>query len=139
MKTRSGLSLIELLVVVAIVGILVGVGFGVQGLLDRGRLAEAISLVDREIGDARRTAKRTDESVEVSFEFIDGRWSILVDGRARALPPTIRVVNGEIVQLSFDPPFGTFDGGTASIGLRSRFSQADVWVVGVLARTVVVR
>lgn len=136
---RQGLSLIELLVVVAIVGVLAGLGFTGQGLLDRGRLAEAVSLVDREIGDARRTAKRTDQTVEVSFAVSDGRWAVVVDGRARSLPPAIRVDDGESIELALEPPFGTFGDGTARIRLLSRFSQADVWVVGVLARTVVVR
>lgn len=137
MNERRGFTLVELLVVIAIVGILgVGGTLGVQGLLDRGRLSEAINVVASDVEQARRLAKRLDRPVTFAIDQVDGEWRSIVDGTPRTLGA--EVVSGP-VSFSLAPPFGTYGGADVVIDLAVRGSEASVAVTGVLARTVVQR
>jgi prepilin-type N-terminal cleavage/methylation domain-containing protein len=134
---RSGVSLIELLLVIALIGILVALGAGgLRGLLDRGRLSEAINKVTTSVEEARRLAKRLDRDVVVAFAQQDGRWVVVVDGAARELAAD--VTSGS-ASVTFEPPFGTYGGAQLEVSLAVRDVAASVFVTGVLGKTVVRR
>lgn len=139
MRTRSGFSLIELLIVIAIIGILaIGGVLGARALLDRARLSQGLATVERQVSEARRLAKRLDRDVSFEIVQVDGRWQIAVDGRAVQLPGAMSVTTGT-VDIDLEAPFGTYSGTQFDVGLDIRGVAATATVTGVLARTVVQR
>lgn len=137
MRVRSAFSLTELLVVIALIGILaLGGTLGVQGLFDRGRLSEAVNTVTSDVEQARRLAKRLDRAVVYSVNQVGGEWRSVVDGTERSIGAE---VTSGAMSVTLAPPFGTYAGGDVEIDLQVRGSQASVTVTGVLARTVVQR
>ena len=141
MKRRhAGFGLIELLVVLAILGLLVALGVGgIRGFLDRGRLAEAVTTIDRQVGDARRIAKRTDEPVTLRLDQVGTSVSVSRDGEQVASIDGATIVAGGATDVQFDPPFGTRAGADIGFEIAVGSVSAEVRVVGVLARTVVIR
>ena len=139
-RRRNGFTLIELLVVVAIVGLLVALGVGgIRGFLDRGRLAEAVNTIDRHVGDARRIAKRTDQPVTLRLDQVGTSVSVSRDGEQVASIDGATLVAGGGTNVQFDPPFGTRGGADIGFEIAVGSVSAVVRVVGVLARTVVIR
>ena len=139
-RSRVGVGLVQLLVVVAIFGILVALGLGgIRGFLDRGRLAEAVTTIDRQVGDARRIAKRTDQPVTLRLD--QQGTSVLVsrDGVQVASIDGAMLLAGGVTNVQFDPPFGTRTGADVGFEIGVGSVSAEVRVVGVLARTVVLR
>lgn len=132
--------MIQLLVVVAMIGILVALGVGgIRAFLDRGRLADAVTAVDRQIGDARRIAKRTDQPVTLRLDQVGRDIHVLRDGGRVATIQGATLLAGGSTDVQFDPPFGTRAGADVRLDIAVGATSAEVWVVGVLARTVVLR
>lgn len=139
MRTRPGFSLVELLIVIAIIGILaIGGILGARALLDRARLSQGLATVERQVSEARRLAKRLDRDVPLQVLAVDGTWQIVVDGRAVELPGAMTVTTG-IVDIDLEAPFGTYSGTPFEVGLDIRGVTGTATVTGVLARTVVQR
>jgi prepilin-type N-terminal cleavage/methylation domain-containing protein len=139
MTRRSGFGLVELLIVVAIVGVLAALGaIGTRGLLERGRLSEALNSVEAQIGQARRLAKRLDRAVTFQITADGATWRTVVDGVAADIPGGAVVTSG-VATISFDAPFGTYAGNDVEIDLAINGVAGTVVVTGVLARTVVLR
>ena len=138
MRLRAGFSLTELLIVLAIIGVVAaGAGLGL-GLLHRAQLTESLNVVETQLAQARRLAKRLDEDVTFEVYQNDGVWQVAVNGRAKALPASANVATGT-VEVTLLAPFGTYDGSQFDIELAIRGVNATVTVTGVLARTVVTR
>ena len=139
-RRRSGLGLIELLVVIAVIGVLVAVGIGgIRGFLDRGRLAEAVTTIDRQVGDARRIAKRTDQAVTLRLDQVGSSVRVLRNGDLTATIDGATLLAGGGTNVQFDPPYGTRAGADVGFEIAVGSVSAEVRVVGVLARTVVLR
>ena len=139
-RRRAGVGLVQLLVVVAIIGILVSLGVGgIRGFLDRGRLAEAVTTLDRQVGDARRIAKRTDQPVVLRLDQVGTSVRVSRDGTQVASIDGATLLAGGGVNVQFDPPFGTRAGADVAFEIGTGSVSAEVRVVGVLARTVVIR
>lgn len=137
MRRRGGFTIIELLIVVAFVAILGAIAaIGSRALLNRGRLAEAASTVERQVQDARRLAKREDRTIALEVVAVGEDWGINVDGTTTVLPGGVDVSSGT-VDLDLEPPFGTYAGAPVDIVLNAGGDSATVTVTGVLARTVV--
>lgn len=135
----QGFSLVELLIVIAVVAVLLSiVGLNARGLVDRGRLADATTLIDFRVNDARLTAKQQDQEVVVVLG-PGGRPAVDVDGVEFALPRGVTFAGGAPAMLTFDPPYGTWAGAEASVVLAAGASEVTVRVVGRLARRVVER
>ena len=134
---RRGISLTELLIVLAIIGILVAIGAGgVRALLDRGRLSEATNVIEGQIQEARRLAKRLDQDVTFTLAAASGIWEIDVNGRTSTLPAGVSIVPIGGATLVFDAPFGTYAGGDVAMEVAVGSASRDIVVTGVLARVV---
>jgi prepilin-type N-terminal cleavage/methylation domain-containing protein len=139
MNRQAGLSLVEMLVVIALAGILTAIGgLGVRAMLDRAHLNEAIVTIDTQLAQARRLAKQQDRDITFTINQTSGVWQVAVDGRSIALPGNVSVTTGS-VNLTLLPPFGTYNGPQFSIGLSARSASATATVTGVLAKMVVQR
>lgn len=139
-QVQQGFSLIELLVVIAVLSVLgLGGSFGARTLLERGRLSEAVNVIETRVNQARLDAKRLDNAVTVTFDSASPT-TFEVDELLISLPQGVTVspsVNPLV--LTFDPPFGTWDGVQGSVVVRSGSTNADVFFLGVLAKAVVTR
>lgn len=134
---RNGFSLTELLIVIAIIGVLVAVGAGgVRGLLDRGRLAEATNLIENQIQEARRLAKRLDQDVTITVTDDAGTWRIDVNGRVSTLPAGVTITPAAGATIVMNAPFGTYAGGDVVLEMAVGNATTDLVVTGVLARVV---
>jgi len=138
MPRQRGFSIVELLVVIAMVGVLAAIGSGVtRGLLDRGRLNEAVNTLRYQLQEGRRLAKRLDTDVTVSVTEVGGVWRIVVNGRAQELGQGVVVtppVGG--VGLTLDAPFGTYAGDDLTIGMAVGGATTSLTVTGILTRVV---
>lgn len=138
MNSRHGLSLIELVIVIAVIGILVAIGgIGGASLLQSSRLNSAVNSVETQIALARRLAKETDSVVEFAVVDTEQGWSVRVGNRAMDLQG-VSVTTGNIA-LDLQPPYGTYVGNSQMVGLRVGNKTAEVEITGVFARTVVHR
>ena len=135
-RTRSAFSLVELLVVVAIIAILaLGGVLGVRGLLVRGRLAEAVTAVERQVRQARADVKRDDIALTLVFD----SDAVLGSGDRLVSFPTTVTLEDDATRISLAPPFGTWT-DAADGDLVLTFANGDlereVVVTGVLAKVV---
>ena len=137
MMARSGFSLTELLIAIAIIGILVALGAGgIRGVLDRGRLAEATNVISNQVQEARRLAKRLDQDVTLTVTEDAGAWEIDVNGRTETLPAGVTIVPAAGATLVLNAPFGTYAGADVALQVAVGSATRDLVVTGVLARVV---
>ena len=136
-RRRGGFTLIELLVVVAMIGLISVFGMvGARGLLDRSHLNEATTLLESQLADARRLAKRTDVDVTFSLAEAGGTWTTNYGGTTKSFHPRIAVASGA-ASIDLHAPFGTYSGSTVDIVLEIGDLTRIVTVTGILAKTVV--
>jgi type II secretion system protein H len=81
LKNQSGFSLIEMMVVVAIIGIMAAIAIpNFQGMMQRGKLKAAGREITMDLLLARFQAISTGSSVQVDFNSGAGSWTIPAKG-----------------------------------------------------------
>ena len=105
-RARAGVTLVELLIVLSIVGILVVLGFvSFREQMIRSRLQEGAHAVARSIDRARGDAHLENRVTNVGLSA--GATSIVVDGHNVALPDGVEIATVPARPwLVFAPPFG---------------------------------
>ncbi|WP_297854643.1 type II secretion system protein [Meiothermus sp.] len=142
----KGLSLVEFLIVLAVLGILLGVGFvSLRSYQQSLAIREAATQVATELLNIRQQARR--QSVNFSFQagansntYKVGRTSDLASLPSKSLPPGVifqSVPTGGVVR--FDAPYGIVNSGAnSSYVLRGPGSRVlSVNVVGRTGKVVV--
>ena len=141
---RSGFTMVEILIVIAVIGLLAAIGaVASRGPLDRARVNNAVTTVQNVVSSARRQAKRTDVDIKVEVSSGSGRGKVVVGPDATFsttaettwLPSRVDVTNG--ATLVFAAPFGTYSGTPATIKLAGGKASATMIVAGILAQMVV--
>lgn len=132
---RRGLSLLELLIVLAVFGILAAIG--VVALLhyrDTVALKQAAAQVATDLEHARSLARRT--SVSQEFSAADGAHTYTISGQTYTLPPGVTFAEGQ-EHISFTAPYGTTSASPKSLELQNRGGKIHVNVLGIGGKVVV--
>ena len=109
MKRAAGFSLLEVLVVLAVLGILLALGIpGYQRWITRTELDRAAGLVATEIQTTRSAARRGDVQ---TFQTTANGTSVTSRGVNITLPTA---KTDAAVELRFQPPFGTIQAPSGS-------------------------
>ena len=105
-RSRAGMTLVELLIVLGVVGIFAAIGYvSFRDQMIRSRLEEGAQVVARSIDRARGDARL--ENRVTSVGLTAGATSIVVDGRSTELPDGVEVAMiPPRPWLVFAPPFG---------------------------------
>lgn len=131
---NQGFTLVELLIVIAIVGLLMGLAFGGgKRFLDQARLREALINLEHQVREGRRLAKTFDRDITLAIVYDGAEWNVITDASSRSLG----AIAAEEVHFTFEAPFGTYSGEDKRIELRVGDSTGALLVTGILARTVV--
>lgn len=145
MNTRRGLSLVEFLLVLAILAIVGGVGFlGLRSLDTRSRVRQAAQVLVRQVDVARAEARRSNAQASIVFGSDPTQFTYIdPDNRSHTigLPDAtrFRLVGSAPAELDFYGPFGVLLPLTVSTSyiiesVRDSNVSASVAVVGVLGK-----
>lgn len=152
---RQGLSLLELLIVLAVLGVLLGVGFvSLRSYQQSLIIREAAAQVATELVTIRQQARR--QSLDFCFQAISIPGNAYRVGRragtgastscgdlslpARTLPPGVRFIDavGGLTTVTFHAPYGTPSASNRGFHLEGPGGRRlDVNMVGVTGKVVV--
>lgn len=134
---KRGFSLIEVLIVIAILGVLLSMGFlGMQRYLNTIRLSEARMLLAQELSQARTDARK--KSADQTISWTVGSGSFSIGGQTVTLPNNVTLiqVNGtNSTSVTFTGPFGRLQGDNVEFIIQSpQGKQASVRLLGVTGK-----
>lgn len=144
--SQKGISLLELLIALAVLGILLGVGLvSLSAYRQSLVVRQAATQVATELQSIRQQARR--QSLNFSFQAVEGgntykagRTAELASLSSRSLPPGVvfqRVPSGGGI-LTFLAPYGVVDAANRTFTLRGPGNRVlNVHVVGSTGKVVV--
>ena len=137
-RTRAGFTLVEMLAVLAIIGILMVIGTPVYlRWIAVNEVTNAARTLTQEVARVRTQVKRLDATITL---VVANGGSSVVSDRTVTLP--LSSVTGQL-NLTFVPPYGTLSSGTAtpqSVTIRSSRNSSvsrQVSIVSLFGKAVV--
>lgn len=143
---REGFSMIEIIIILAVLGIFLGVGTpSYLRWRAETQVQQAATQIAQSLEQQRSAAKRNNEAREVRFSSGD---QFRVADRDYTLPQGVSLVLAEPVTVTYFPPYGARTAGGAEVApneaVELRWHGNDsirrvVRVVGVMGKTVIKR
>lgn len=144
MRTRGGFTLLELLLVCAIIGILGGVGIlNLRNAIDRGRLSDGASQFAASLQRARSSAQRYDKSSVLKLSANPATtYTLSTNGETAmtyTLPAGVQITpsSAAAMNLTYSAPFGEINvasNAKYTIGLVGKSAVTYVKILGVTGK-----
>ncbi|GAA5513552.1 hypothetical protein Dcar01_02293 [Deinococcus carri] len=148
-RFQTGFTLLEVLVVIAVIGILAGIfGLSIIRSIRTAELREAATQVATDFRRARSQAQRESTDVALVMPGTAGGTSYTVRGQPRTVPNNVTLLctsncgSGSTVTVNYQAPYGEL-GATGSVftiqSPNSSVASLEVRIVGVTGKVILAK